>query len=212
MYDLIQLATSPSNIIYTILLVVIVFYWLSVIIGALDVSSFDIDIDTDLDIDTDVDIDADADMETGGVWLNALRFFNLGKLPFMIIMTFTVLFSWTINMLISHYLGNTSIVFGLALLFPTLFISLCLTKLITSPLIPLFANLDGGEKDVDYIGLTCTIRLDASTSAVGQAEVYFNNNSLLINIKASEDTPVLTKGEEAIIIAKENDCFIAKRI
>ena len=86
-----QAAIEPVNIVYTILLVVVALYWLSVFLGALDLSSFDFDVDADVDVDADLDVDVDADMDvdgeahtTIGWFAGTLHFFNFGKLPFMI--------------------------------------------------------------------------------------------------------------------------------
>ena len=55
MQELLHYAVEPVNIVFTGLLILVIMYWLSVMIGALDLSSFDLDFDTDVDIDVDVD-------------------------------------------------------------------------------------------------------------------------------------------------------------
>ena len=61
MTELFQAALSAENIIYTLLLVLVLFYWLSVIAGGLDMNAFDIDLDVDADLDVDLDTDVDVD-------------------------------------------------------------------------------------------------------------------------------------------------------
>ena len=202
MNELIQTAFSSVNLIFTFLMVLVLLYWLFIIIGALDFGSFDVEFDMDADIDTDIDVDADGG-EVG--WVSgSLAFFNFGKLPFMVIMSFLVLFSWTISVLVNYYLGGGSMLFAIALFFPNLFVSLCLTKLITTPLLPVFKNLDSGIEPVDYIGLTCKLVLPASSKKLGQAEVNFENNPLLVNVKVDHESTVeFNKGDEAIIVRKE---------
>ena len=90
----------------------------------------------------------------------------------------------------------------MVLFVPILFASLFVTKLISSPLVPVFENLDGSEAPVDYIGQVCTLTLPASSTQMGQAEVNLeNNHHLLINVKLEKDksNPIL-KGEEALIV------------
>ena len=219
MNELIQTAFSPVNLIYTFLLILILIYWLSIIIGVLDFGSFDMDFDVDAEVDVDIDVDAemDTDLDTGSVGglAGILHFFNFGKLPFMVIMSFLVLSSWSISILANHYFGGGSILFALALFFPNLFVSLCLTKVITTPLIPVFEKLDAGVEPVDYIGLTCKIILPASVTKMGQAEVIFENSPLRVNVmveSSAEDS--FNKGEEAIIIRKEKSkpYYIIKKI
>jgi len=97
MYELIQTAFSPVNLIYTFLLIIVIMYWLSIIIGALDFGSFDIDFDIDADVDIDIDVDAEIETGSSSNLAGVLHFFNFGKLPFMVIMSFAVLFAWAIK-------------------------------------------------------------------------------------------------------------------
>lgn len=207
MYELFQAALSPPNIVYSVLLSVVLLYWLSVIIGALDISSFDFDIDLDADVDMDVDVDADVDAGNGGGWFaGALHFFNFGRLPFMVIFSFLILSMWSLSILGNHYLGQGSAIFPFVMFLPMLFVSLVITKIITTPLVPIFESLDKGAEAVDYLGLTCKILLPATTTQMGQAEVLHNDNSLLVSVKVSDTqtTPVL-KGEEALIVGRSSD-------
>ena len=81
MKELFDFAFSPPVITYSILLMVFLLYWMTVIIGVFDFSSldFDIDIDADVDMDVDVDVDADTDVDASGggsIVLVVLSFFN----------------------------------------------------------------------------------------------------------------------------------------
>lgn len=213
MLELLQAAISPVNIIFTSLLVVVLIYWLSVIIGALHIDSFDFDIDhdvdVDMDIDHDIDVDHDVDVEAGheiGWFAGALHFFNFGRIPFMVIMTFLILSMWSISVLGNHYVGDGNWGFAAVLFFPNLAFSLLVTKVVTTPLVPVFEKLNAGVEPVDYIGLTCKMLLPATTSQMGQAEVIVEDNPLLINVKVSEDfnQPIL-RGEEAVIVRQSSD-------
>lgn len=205
MYELFQAALSPPNIVYSVLLCVVLMYWLSVIIGALDLGSFDIDLD--LDADVDVEVDTDLDAGNGGGWFaGALHFFNFGRLPFMVVFSFLTLSMWSLSILGNHYIGQGSAIFPFIMLLPMLFISLVITKIVTTPLVPIFKSLDKGAEAVDYIGLTCKMLLPATTTQMGQAEVLHKNNPLLVSVMVAETekTPVL-KGEDALIIGRSSD-------
>ena len=93
MKEIIEAAFSPVNIIPTILLLFVLFYWIIVIVGVINMDFLDVDVDMDADIDLDVDVDADIDVDTDmdidahtdidpGAsisWLNhVLVFFGLG--------------------------------------------------------------------------------------------------------------------------------------
>ncbi len=210
MNELIQVAFSPVNIVYTFLLILVVMYWLSIIIGVLDFGMFDFDFDIEADADLDADIDA------GGVGSIAgfLHFFNFGKLPFMVIMSFVILSCWSISVLLNQY-GGGSILFALAIAAPNILVSLFLAKVITMPLIPVFEKLDTGVEPVDYIGMTAKLVLAAGTSKMGQAEVLIEDSPLLINVKLdNENSENLKKGEEVIILRKEKNqnFYIIKKL
>ena len=211
MNELIQVAFSPVNIVYTFLLILVVVYWLSIIIGVLDFGSFDLD----FDIEADVDVDTDIEVSGAGALAGFLHFFNFGKLPFMILMSFVILSSWSISVLMNHYFGNDSILFPIALAAPNIFISLCFAKVITLPLIPVFKNLDTSATPVDYIGMTGKLLMPASSSKMGQAEVLLEDSPLLINVKLeSENAEKLKKGDEIVILRKKKNqqYYIIKKL
>ncbi|MEL6844757.1 MAG: hypothetical protein AAFP02_16220, partial [Bacteroidota bacterium] len=84
MHDLFREAISGPNLLYTILLGFVLLYFLSVLLGALDLEFFEIELDADVDIDVDVDMDmdvdaeADADIGGGGMFVSVLSFLNIG--------------------------------------------------------------------------------------------------------------------------------------
>ncbi len=215
MLELFHNALAAPNICYTVLLTLVILYWLFVIIGAMDMGSIDVDFDLDADLDADFDLDGDLDHHvelegTSGLSITGfLHFFNFGKMPFMIIMSFLVLFAWMGSVLGNYYLGNGSFLVPLALIFPNLFLSLCLTKMITTPLVPVFEKLDHEEKPIDYIGMDCEIILPATETKLGQAKVIVDNSPLLIQIKqTTSQNKILKKGQNCLIIKKETNCYV----
>ena len=64
MSELIQAAIHWSTLPLTVMLGLVVFYWLLTILGAIDLDGFDFDFDTDTDIDADLDVDADGEMQS----------------------------------------------------------------------------------------------------------------------------------------------------
>ncbi len=214
MYELLQVAVSPVNIVYTTLLILVLLYWCTVLIGLLDFSSFDLDLDldADVDVDADIDVDADADIDSGGFIIGALQFFHFGKMPFMIIMSFVILFAWVLNIYANFYLGKGEIGFALAMAIPLLFVSLILTKIITMPLLPVFKGMNEGEEKIDMIGLTCKVLSNITPNKLGQGELTYNHSVLKINIIAEESTPQINRNTEAIIIDQTDKYYIVKPI
>ncbi len=85
MIELMQLAFYPINMVFTMLLISIVVYWLTVILGVLDTDLFDMDL-PDMDADADMDADVDANLDTGVAW-GVLHWFYVGEVPIMMLLT-----------------------------------------------------------------------------------------------------------------------------
>ena len=191
MFELLQAAVSPPNLPPTALLVFVLLYWLTVIVGLLDVSSLDLDIEVEADTDH---LSAD--------WLNgALAFFNLGRIPLMVFLSFVALPFWAGSILANYYTGNTSFLLGLIFLLPLFIGSLLLAKFLTLPFVKLFAVL---EKDhgmgAVVIGKVCTILLPATAEKLGQAAVRIDGAPLMLNVKAASAAAELRKGDTALVI------------
>lgn len=210
MQELWNAALSAVNLPYTFLLGLVLLYWISVILGALDISALDFDVDADLDVDVDVDVDVDADVDSdidaGGGWFaTALNFFNFGKVPFMIIMTVVIVSSWAMAIMSNHYWGNYDWLFALAMIGPILFVGLLLAKLLTTPLVPLFDQINKASEPIDYVGQNCRLLLPADHEKFGQAEVTINGDSLLIRVKTAQPGLRLKTGDQAVVIGKTPD-------
>ena len=207
MLELLHFAVTPANILYTVLMMFILVYWLFVIIGALDMGA----VDFDVDVDADVDMDAAMDVEGGSSFANALHFLNFGQLPFMVIMTVWVVSMWVMGILSNFHYGHGSLTFAAIWFLPILCTGLVITKLLTTPLIPIFKNLDTYAKPIEYIGQTGIVTLPASVEKFGQAEVMVENNNALISIKANRGE--VQRGEEVMIIEEiKNKYFIVERL
>ncbi len=158
MKETIESAFSVINIIPTALLILVLIYWLTVIIGVFNIDSFDFGADADLDVDVDADVDIDTDMDVSAgdsiLWVNsALSFFNLGKVPFMLILSIFSLSMWVISMLMNFYLNNTVVLLSLVYLIPNIFLSAFITKFLTSPLVKVFAKELSINKSYRFVSI-----------------------------------------------------------
>ena len=202
MKETLEVAFSTINIIPTVLLILILLYWLTVIIGVFNVDSFDIDADADIDADVDVDTDVDVSAGDSILWLNsALSFFNLGKVPFMLILSFFVLSMWVVSMLMNSALNNNSILLSLVYLIPNMFVSAFVTKFVTSPFVKLFAKAESDiDSNVRLTGKICSVTLNATHNQIGQAEIKIEGSSFIINVMSTEPRYTLNKGDRCLVI------------
>jgi hypothetical protein len=196
MTELLQAAVLPPNLVATGLLVFVLLYWLTVIVGLLDFKT------ADLHLGGHVDLHADAGHVHGPNtdWLNgALAFFNLGRVPLMLFVSFVALPLWVGSILTNYYTGNTSLLRGLVFLVPLLLASLFVAKVLTQPFVRLFKAL---EKDHDggavALGKVCTVLLPATADHLGQATVRIDGAPLMLNVRTTGGP--LAKGETALVI------------
>ncbi|RZK92871.1 MAG: hypothetical protein EOO62_32560 [Hymenobacter sp.] len=196
MTELLQAAVLPPNLVATGLLVFVLLYWLTVIVGLLDFKTVDFHVDTHAGFHADGLHPAGADSD----WLNgALAFFNLGRIPLMVFISFVALPLWVSSILVNYYTGNTSLLQGLLFLGPLLVGSIFLAKFLTLPFVRLFAAL---EKDHDAgavaLGKVCTVLLPATADHLGQATVHIDGAPLKLNVRTT-GLP-LSKGDTALVI------------
>lgn len=202
MTELLHAAVSPPNILPTTLLVFVLLYWLTVIFGLLDFKTLDLDTHHEFNLTHDTHVAPDSS-GMGVSWLNnALAFFNLGRVPLMVFLSFVALPLWVASILLNYYLGNTSLLLGLLLLLPLLVGSLLLAKVLTLPFVHLFAALERNhDSGVQPLGKVCTVLLPTTHERLGQASVRLLNGApLVLNVRAASAAAELRKGEAALVI------------
>lgn len=194
MLELLKTAITGVNIIPTILLGLVILYWITVIIGAIDIDLLDFDLDL-----------PDGEVITNPFY-GILAFLNVGDLPFMIVLSIFSLSLWTISMII----GVLPIVSGgfinAVLIIPNIILSLFITKAITHPLKGLFKGMmKDVESDVKIEGQLCTLLGNLAYGRLGQAEIERLGSSILINVKVEDEEEKLLKGDKAIVLKKDFD-------
>jgi len=194
---LFEAAFSAINLPFTVLLILVLLYWMSVILGALDISLFDFDIDTSV--------------EPSGLQ-GFLLFLSAGEVPFMLIVSIMSLSMWSMAILSNYYLGNTTswlIAAGLAV--PNFGISIFVTKFAVKPFSKLFKALHYEGDHVSAIGSLCVLHSDATEERIAQATVKTGSAplTLMVRTRAGE---ALTGGSQALVIEKdaERDLYIVE--
>lgn len=208
MMQLFHACFSPVNAPYTILLVVVLVYWLSVIVGLADVDSFDFDGDVDADMDVDVDGDADADLDAHhGLGHSILHFFNVGEVPLMILVSFCVLGMWATSIMVNHILGNKSLIFATVFFVPNFIVSAFAAKIISTPFKFIFSHLEAeGQSDdePEAVGRVCRITTSKANANFGQAEIETEGAPIILNVRTS-DGRELPRGTLALVYDFDKD-------
>ena len=199
MTELLQESFLSVNLISTTLLILVIIYWLMVILGALDVELFDFDFDADSDADIDADIDSP------GFLRAILEFFYIGEVPIMVLASIFVLISWVSSVLGNYYFNpGRGVLIGTGVAVGNLFVSVFLTKIFSMPareMFKMFNTQEVPKKIVGKIGIVLTSQI---SDKIGQVEIKTKGAPILLNAK-TEDGSVLKKGEEALVVGRNED-------
>jgi hypothetical protein len=162
------------NLPITVLLIVIVFFWLSVVLGMLD---FDFDFDTDTDFDAELDID-------GGIFRGMLSFFYIGELPVMVLLSIGVFSMWVLTIMGSHYFNSNQVWYiATGLDAVNFLITLFVCKIVGYPFAKLFKMFKvDANGTAPAIGRECIIMTTQVSKKMGQAEMNTKRAPLLLNV------------------------------
>ncbi|MDP3230988.1 MAG: DUF1449 family protein [Acidovorax sp.] len=193
--SLLAAATAFPTAIYTVLLGVVLVYWLLAIIGMVDFESSGIDLDIETHADASVD-----DMGTIASYVVA---FGLHGVPFSIVFSLLVLVGWTLSFLAGVTLlawVPTDILqwmVGLVVLLVAFALSIVITARLVRPLRGLFVH-HTAQSNASLVGQTCRVLTGAVDERQGRAEVAQRGASL--NIRVWSPSPnTLKRGDTALI-------------
>lgn len=203
MVETLKVAVTGANVFPTILFGLVIIYWLTMIIGVLDLDFLDFDLDADADVDVDVDVDPGLDAAPdAGIFHSVLIFLNLDSIPFMIVMSILVFTFWTLAMVINILPFQNGGLIALALFVPAFFVSMMFTAFVTKPMKKLFTKVKGDmDRGADVEGQLCVLKTDLAEGRMGQAQFVSNGKHIVINVKAKEGLS-FEQGEKALVLER----------
>lgn len=201
MSELLNASTAWVNVPYTFALILVLLYWLSLIIGLVDIESFDLD------------VDGGGDVDAAGFG-KLLGFFNIGEVPFMIWVSIAVLGMWITSVLTNDFLGNESLLIAAVILLPNLIVNSFVAKILTTPLRKFFRELESDAlESVEVVGKLARVKSGSVDAQFGQAEVPWEGADLVINVRTRGDE-TLHRGDEVMVIEylSDDDTYIVTGI
>jgi len=231
--ELIHVSFLPVNVVFTVLLLLLILYWIMVILGGLDVNLFDIDlgdadiggnVDVDVDIGADadvgVDMDADADVDIGGdadvdahagvdgadagALRSVLHFFYVGEVPVMILVSIFILSCWTISVIANYYLNpGGSLILGLPIFAGNVFVSAFICKVFAMPLKRLFEAFDKDANAPREVMGRICIVTTTTVSKKMGQAEVRTKGAPLLLNVVSDSDHVFKKGDEGVITGKD---------
>ena len=205
MTDILNLLFHPlPNAIMTVLTGISLIYWLFTMLvgdgfdfGEADVSFEGADVhEVDIPDDTDVDTDGEPSFLT-----KAMEFINVGKAPFMVIVTLFKFIGWIIT-IASSLLFNLS-QFGwksVWVLLPVLLLTFFLMHYVTIPVVKLYKKVGyTGEEAHDFLGRSGRMHSSIEGERLGWLEVIIAGDVIRLTVK-SENGEKISYGEHAIVV------------
>jgi len=176
MSEFLDIALSFPPVVFSFGLVVVVLYWLTVIIGAIDVDV--------------VEVGGDAELDAGGFW----SAFGFGEVPFTVVLSLWITLGWIVTVLGTTWVRSANMfvpaaLTGTAVLVAGIGVGMLGAKLLTRPLAKLFEDAPA-TAHADLVGKVCVVRTGTVTLDSGQAEITDDEGSvLLINVRRSPHEP-----------------------
>jgi len=196
-----QNISSFPTAIYSVLLIVCVFYWAGAVLGIID-----IDI---LNIDTDIDLNADSAHSTPDVLAGLLIKFKLVGVPVVITLSLIILFGWFICYFMAHFLLSgvnhwlLRFLLGIPLLAVSLVAAAWVTTYAMKPLRAVF-KFSTTEAHKHILGQRAVVRTSRVDEHFGEATMEDGGAGLILKVRSTgEDT--FTKGDRVVIFEKLDD-------
>lgn len=200
--NIVDLLFNPlSNAIMTVSTGVTVLYWIfnlifGSVLGDSDLDAAGIDVDADADL---ADVSGD-----GSAWDKLLAFVNVGKVPFMIVLSVFKLFAWVITLASSIVLNLVTWGWmSVFILLPVIFVAFIITRFATKPLVKLYHAMGyNGEEAYDLLGRSARMLSTISGDTIGAAELKVNGDVVRINVKSKTGEAI--RFDADVMIADES--------
>ena len=204
MLELLQFSIHPYNFVLTLLLGLILLYWITVMLGVLDLDVLDVEgPDMDADLDADLDGDMDSELESGGFATNLAGFLFLGQVPLTVIASMFVLWMWILTVMGNYLLHTDSWKMAALVMLAAMILSFVLSRLCLYPLRAIFHRMSAEEQQLkNVLGLSCTVLAAADDHRLGQAETEAKGAFVRINIRTQPGVRV-EKGDRVRVVAKD---------
>jgi len=199
MQQVFTVAGQFPTVIYTVLLAVVVIYWLVGMLGL-------IDLDFSGDLDVDVDADADADI---GALTGLLLTFGLTGVPFTLVISIIILVCWLISFYLQFYLltwlpdGWLYYLMATVASFLVFVISLPVTAVLIRPLKGMFNSVETASSN-NLVGKDATIATGTVSETFGQARVFNDGAEILLDVRCDPQHK-LSMGDKVLLIEYQQD-------
>lgn len=206
MKELWEQAILPYNLPFTILLGMVVVFWLFSLSGMLGMDS----------LDADPGPAVDGDFNPSDVPSSLLRVVNAGYVPLTVVLSILILVMWIMSIALNFYFNpGQSILLASGIFAIAFIVGVIATKIITQPLVPLMRKLKEAENAAPVIGEIGVVRSIQLDSEYGQVEVQRPGGApALLNARLGPDSEPLPRGTTVAILSMDpaSGVYLAREI
>jgi hypothetical protein len=204
--ELWEQAILPYNLPFTILLGMVVLFWLVSLSGALGIDA----------LDADPGPAVDGDFNASDVPGSLLRVVNAGFVPLTVVLSVLILVMWIMSIALNFYLNpSQSILLASGIILVSFIVGVIATKIITQPLVPLMRRLKQAENAAPVIGEIGVVRSIQLDSEYGQVEVQRPGGApALLNARLGPESAALPRGTTVAILSMDpiSGVYLAREI
>ena len=189
-----QIVASFPTIFFTVLLIVVVIYWLFTILGVFDISL----------LDFDIDISADGDISSANALTGLMMRFGLHGVPVTIIISLIVLFGWLLCYYLVYFLsplfstGLLRLLLGLPALIGSLYVAVLLTSFVIRPLRPFFHKTQQ-ETIKRVLGQVAIVRSSVVNAQFGEVSLADGGAGLILKARTMGATE-FHRGDRVVLL------------
>ncbi len=193
----IEFLFEPPLGVFSVVLCLVVGYWLMVVVGAMELDILDFGAETDADTG-----------EAEGLGAGRLAALGLGGLPVTVAISIAAFWSWLVGALSLKLLLSFAPewIFGLLTGFVFLFVCLAVAfvpaALTARPVRPFFKTHEAVSK-TSLVGRTCTVSTGHVDEDFGQAAFEDGGAGFVLQVRAQADNG-LRRGSTALIVDYDN--------
>jgi hypothetical protein len=204
------------NAVMTVIMGVLFVYWLFTFLLGVGVEDLDLGFDFEADA-PEADVSdgepdaADSEREAAqekspGLFMKFLHFMNIGKVPFMLVLSTLKFFMWIGSLITTRLVDVTS--WGLSALFillPIGVVAVFFAKFTTNPMVKFFKEIGyKGEEEIDFLGRSGKMLSNIRAEKIGTAEFMVDKNPIKLSVR-SLDGAELNYGDYVVVMDESDD-------
>ena len=199
------LGSYPVNL-YTIVVGVLVFFWVLVIIGAADMDIISIEADPHLHMSVDIDMNAESSVPG---FVGLMKSLGLLGIPFSVVLSVHFFTAWVLTYIMSSIMfmvfspGIMTYLIGSGILVGNFFLAIPVTVIAVKPFRKVFER-HSAMSNKDIVGSICRVTSLEVDRKFGQGVAIATDGEM--NVRIRSDVPnSITKGSLVRIIAYNDE-------